>query len=184
MDPEWLASLFGPGALNTSQFTGGTYPLSPTFDDRYNNLLPFATPTVGVGGQGPTPPIVPSAAPTAPNTAEVPQPPVPPPLAPPAPMMPAPPQAVGPPAMPPAVAAAPTAVPPGLMNKAEADPDKILAALRGIQAPPAPVAQHIVTPHPPVTHAIQAQHIGNLLASLGIGPAQLPRLGGLGGRYG
>lgn len=179
MDPEWLASLFGPGAMDTSQLTGGAYPPSPSFDDRFNNLLPFATPTVGVGGQGPTPPVVPSASPSAPSGSDVPQPPTPPTPPP----MPAPPPTLGPPAMPPAVGAAPAA-PPGLMNKAESDPNRILAALRGIQAPAAPTYQKITTPHPPVTHAIQAQHIGNLLASLGIGPAALPRLGGLGGRYG
>ena len=150
MDPTWLASLFGPGALNTSQLTGGTLP--PTFEDRYNNQLPFATPTTGF--QVPPMP-VPSAAPAAPSGAPV----------------------ENPPAMPPAIGPAPSQMA-GLVNQAGADPNRILATLRGIQAPAAPVPQHITTPHPPATHAINPGNLAQLFASLGISPSQLPQLSG------
>ena len=155
MDPDWLASLFGPGAMNTSPLIGGT--MGPT---SYNtpNFLPWLNP--GAGGS-PTPPLVSSAAPNAPTDSGAENAPAPPPV---------PPVATAPPV-------ATTAIPPGLQNKATPD-SALLALLRGISAPAAPVAQKIDSPRLPTTHAIQAGQLANLLASLGIGPSQLPKLGG------
>ena len=56
--------------------------------------------------------------------------------------------------------------------------DRILKALRGVSAPPAPIAQKVDTPKAPVPHPMQ---IANMLALLGIPPTALPRLGALGG---
>ena len=77
----------------------------------------------------------------------------------------------GAPTAPTAPAAAPAAAP-------EKPEDRILKALRGVSAPPAPVAQKVDTPKTPVPHPIQ---IANMLALLGIPPTALPRLGALGG---
>lgn len=149
MDPSWLASLFGPGAMNNSPLVGGTMG-PPGYDTP--NYLPWLNP--GSGGS-PTPPLIPSAAPNAPTNSGAENPP----------------QA---PTLPPTAA---VAVPPGLQNKATPD-SALLASLRGVQAPPAPVAQKVDTPRLPTLHAIPAPQLANLLASLGIGPSQLPKLGG------
>ena len=152
MDPDtsWLASLFGQGALDSPQLSGGAYGYQPP---PAPNLLPFVQP-----GNPQTPPMpVPSVAPTAPSGAPV----------------------ENPPAMPPAVApAAPTGMA-GLMNQATPDQNKIMAAIRGLKAPEAPVAQKVATPHIYAPHPIQVQPLLHTLMALGITPTQLPQLGRL-----
>lgn len=59
--------------------------------------------------------------------------------------------------------------------------DRLLQTLRGVQAPAPPQAQHITTPRPAATHPVQGGYkdLATLMASLGISPQQLPRLGRL-----
>lgn len=144
MDPTWLASLFGPNALNSAALSGGN--LGPPGADTMNNVLPFVAPP---GTPQAAPPLVPSGAPMALGAA------------------------VNPPAMPLAVGPKPEA-------KQE---DRLLEALRGIKAPEPPAYQKVATPHPPPTPTqVHPSQLINLLSSLGISPAMLPRLGGIGGR--
>lgn len=57
-------------------------------------------------------------------------------------------------------------------GSAGGDPSKMLATLKGVVTPPAPVAQKVSTPHAPPMAKLQGGGVAELLASLGIGPQQ------------
>jgi hypothetical protein len=52
------------------------------------------------------------------------------------------------------------------------DPSRLLNSLKGVVAPPPPVAQKVGTPHAPTMAKLQGGNVAELLASLGIGPQQ------------
>lgn len=155
MDPETLAMLFNPSL--TGPMSGGYAP--------YAQPTPTIFPWLGNSGAQQPPTQEPSGTPEGPSGAPLSEP-----------QNIQRPMSIAPPAP------GPSATPDALAARAQGTTDsanRLLATLRGVQAPAAPVAQKVGTPHPPQMRPIQGGGLVNLLASLGIGPRdvyQTPRI--------
>lgn len=62
--------------------------------------------------------------------------------------------------------------------------NSLLASLRGVKVPPAPAQQKVSTPGLPAIRPIQGGGLAELLASLGVGPAQVVKGASLPGTLG